>query len=214
MRLLVCGGRDYTDYDCVYDAIDRWWADHHLMIDLMSKGKPEIISGMASGADNIAAQYAVSRGLKLHDFPADWQQYGKQAGYIRNKQMLLEGKPNAVMAFPGGVGTKMMIDLALKAKVPVIGVERDPLGNIIMGTLGASSSSHGLGIKTLTFQKKYTDKILEMKLLTPGQRDGIYREIMQEEMDWMASQDQAAVEYEEILRMQELMEKLNGDPTI
>lgn len=49
-------------------------------------------------------------------FPADWKQYGKAAGPIRNKQMLDEGQPDLVLCFHDDIekskGTKNMYELA------------------------------------------------------------------------------------------------------
>lgn len=82
----------------------------------------EIISGMARGADSLAAEWATKFGFPLQKFPADWKKYGKAAGSIRNQQMLDEGKPDLVIAFPGGTGTRDMIKKANKAGVRVIEV--------------------------------------------------------------------------------------------
>lgn len=213
MRLLVCGGRDFVDVNCLYTALDRVFSERVYPTQLTTYGADEIVSGAARGADSIAAQYARQRGIKLTEVPAKWYRYGKRAGYVRNKAMLLR-TPDLVAAFPGGKGTNMMIDLALKAGVTVVQVGRDPLGHVVMGTLGASSHtavSSDSGIKTKTFQKKYIDRIASFKMLTPGQRDGIYREVAEEERLWFATQDQAALEYEEILGMQELVDKLDAD---
>lgn len=52
-------------------------------------------------------------------YPADWDTYGNRAGFIRNKQMLDEGKPHVVVAFPGGIGTRMMVGLAKRHNIPI-----------------------------------------------------------------------------------------------
>jgi len=44
--------------------------------------------------------------------------YKNAAGPIRNQWMLKYGKPDLVLALPGGAGTASMIDLASKAGVP------------------------------------------------------------------------------------------------
>lgn len=124
MRVLVCGGRDYNDKA-------RLEFELNCITDPQTGGKfmYEIISGMARGADTLAADYAVVNGMVLHKFPADWDKYGKRAGYLRNKQMLEEGKPDLVVAFPGGKGTAMMIKLAEEAGVKVIKIEGSTEGN-------------------------------------------------------------------------------------
>jgi hypothetical protein len=42
---------------------------------------------MAPGADRLAVQFAKRHEVQLYEFPADWDGYGKAAGFIRNKQM-------------------------------------------------------------------------------------------------------------------------------
>ena len=67
-------------------------------------------------------QWAKEIDIPCWGFPADWNSYGKAAGPIRNKQMLDEGKPDVVIAFPGGTGTANMIMQATKAGVKVVKV--------------------------------------------------------------------------------------------
>jgi hypothetical protein len=102
MRVLICGGRDFDDTDLFNKALGA--------ID----GEIEIISGMAPGADTMAADFAKAYGYALHEFPADWNKHGKAAGPIRNQQMLDEGRPDLLLAFPGGRGTQDMLRRAKK----------------------------------------------------------------------------------------------------
>ena len=113
MRLLVCGGRDYSNATRLYQALDA-----------IVEGKEVecVVEGDAKGADRLAGRWAIDRGLTLIKFPADWDTYGKSAGPIRNRQMLKEGKPDLVVAFPGGSGTDHMVRTSMKAGVPVIRV--------------------------------------------------------------------------------------------
>lgn len=115
-RVLICGGRDYSDYSALCAALDA----------LLVNKLPDvvIIHGAAPGADSLAGQYAADRGLACEAFPADWQTHGRAAGPIRNARMLAEGKPDAVVAFPGGRGTANMIAQAEAAGVPVRRVSR------------------------------------------------------------------------------------------
>jgi hypothetical protein len=110
-RVLVCGGRDYTNKELLYRKLD----EAHEFSSIVC-----IISGMAPGADTLAAEWAKERGIELAPFPADWSKYSRAAGPIRNAKMLVEGKPDVVMAFPGDKGTKDMIKRATKAKIPVV----------------------------------------------------------------------------------------------
>ena len=115
-RILVCGGRDYNDYEKVCWALSPY----------LNTEEPEIttiIHGAARGADSLADRWATEHKVPVERYPADWAKYGKRAGYIRNVQMLNEGKPDTVIAFPGGKGTEMMIKLARAANVHVIEVK-------------------------------------------------------------------------------------------
>lgn len=109
----MCGGRDYADVDTMYRVLD---ASH--------KAKPigVVISGMARGADSMAAMWADERGIKVAPFPADWKANGYAAGPIRNQQMLDDGKPDIVIAFPGGRGTADMCKRARKAGLVVLSI--------------------------------------------------------------------------------------------
>lgn len=108
MRILVCGGRDSGDFEIP------------VFIETLNKLKPSvIISGKARGFDMLAENYANVYGVEFEGYPADWEKYGKKAGYLRNKQMLDEGKPDLVIAFPGGKGTANMVKLAKEAGVEV-----------------------------------------------------------------------------------------------
>lgn len=120
-RILVCGGRDYSDKDCLFQTMDSIY--HSCLMD--GKGTDTIIHGGASGADNLAGLWATSKtaGIKVEVYRADWKKYGKAAGPIRNMEMLSKGKPDLVVAFPGGRGTQNMVALARKAGVEVMEVK-------------------------------------------------------------------------------------------
>jgi hypothetical protein len=78
-----------------------------------------VIEGEARGADTIAREEAEKLGLTVERYPADWARYGRAAGPIRNKQMLVEGRPDFVLAFSADIersrGTRNMVDQAIKA---------------------------------------------------------------------------------------------------
>lgn len=46
-----------------------------------------VISGGARGADMLGELWAMDHGIPFQVFPADWNKWGKSAGYIRNKEM-------------------------------------------------------------------------------------------------------------------------------
>ena len=112
MRVLVCGGRDFQDARQMYS-----WLDGLLPRPTL------IIQGGAFGADAIASEWAYKRDVLERQFPADWKKHGRAAGPIRNQQMLEEGKPELVVAFPGGIGTADMVRRARAAGVRVLVVK-------------------------------------------------------------------------------------------
>ena len=81
-----------------------------------------IVSGGARGADSLAEKYAAEKGIPITVVPAEWDKYGKSAGYRRNVQIVAES--DEVVAFWDGEskGTQHTIDIAGKAgkKVSVI----------------------------------------------------------------------------------------------
>lgn len=77
---LVVGSRGFNDYNLMCQILDYM---------LQNKTYIVIVSGGAKGADSLAERYAKERGLELKVFPADWDKYGKSAGYRRNEQMHL-----------------------------------------------------------------------------------------------------------------------------
>lgn len=135
MKILVCGGREYGEYKDGKkpSLVVAERAIFYMKMDDIIKGQGtniEIISGMAKGADTLAVNWAKRHGHRLHEYPADWDWYGKGAGAIRNRQMLNEGKPDLVVAFPGGVGTYHMISIAKRAGVRVIEIEGPYRGEV------------------------------------------------------------------------------------
>lgn len=113
-RCLVIGSRTFDDYNRLEEVLD-YLLKNQLQI--------EIISGGAKGADTLARQYAIKKGYLYKEFPADWNTYGKKAGYIRNKQMceyISQYAKYGMIAFWDGEsrGTKQDIDLAKEMKIP------------------------------------------------------------------------------------------------
>lgn len=115
MRVLVCGGRDYKDKDRMFRVLDEMHADGAQI--------SCIIEGECKGADLLSALWASKRNVPLLPFPADWNRYNLGAGPIRNRQMLIEGKPDLVVAFPGKTGTADMVEQARKANVRVVEID-------------------------------------------------------------------------------------------
>ena len=110
VKVLVCGGRSYADAETLNRVLDDLHSEFAII---------QLIEGDAPGADRLAGQWAERQQLPHRKFPAKWRQYGKGAGYLRNKEMIEVGRPDLVVAFPGGPGTANMVALARAAGVPV-----------------------------------------------------------------------------------------------
>lgn len=110
-RILICGGRGYTDYLNVCLT--------------MQDIKPHIaerfciIQGGAKGADYLAKKWAQEHGIACIEVAANWDRFDKRAGRIRNGWMLEFAKPDLVIAFPGGYGTDDMVCQATLADITV-----------------------------------------------------------------------------------------------
>lgn len=118
MRILVTGSRDLTDYDLVHDALSELFLEGDI-------DEFTVVHGGARGADRIAGQWAgiMKRyGVKEEVFNADWKQYGRRAGHLRNAEMIAT-RPDRVLAFyhaeARNLGTRDCVKKARVAGIPV-----------------------------------------------------------------------------------------------
>ncbi|MEQ8694464.1 MAG: DUF2493 domain-containing protein [Gammaproteobacteria bacterium] len=113
MRVLVCGGSSYQDQAAVFRELDRLHNDQPLSL---------VINGGARGADYLASQWAKQREVPLRVFRADWQQFGEQAVFALNEQMIAQTRPEVILAFPGGDVTADMCRRAELSSIRVVRV--------------------------------------------------------------------------------------------
>jgi hypothetical protein len=108
-RIIVCGGRDFTDRAAAYAALDK----------VLARGPIGcLVEGGAPGADTIARQWAISRGVLYEEREARWAELGAKAGPIRNQEMADAGA-DGLVALPGSRGTADMVRRAEAAGIPV-----------------------------------------------------------------------------------------------
>ena len=121
-RIIIAGGRDFNNYELLCEKMD------YLLQHVKETKQVVIISGKARGADALGERYALEHGFSVQEFPAQWDKYGKSAGYKRN--ITMADNADAVVAFWDGVskGTKHMIDTATarKLKLRVVRYEMIP----------------------------------------------------------------------------------------
>jgi hypothetical protein len=112
--LLVCGSRCIGGWD---SETRTYTNEQHLkqvrnvlshvierLLDkqvVQRKSEIIIISGAAKGPDDLARMYAERNSVPCILFPAQWEEYGKSAGFVRNSEMLKYAE--YVLAFYDGV---------------------------------------------------------------------------------------------------------------
>lgn len=113
MKLIVAGGRDFVDTNRMIEELQK----------LVNSGSipecPELVCGMARGADMLAYSLWANHNMKIHTFPADWKTHPRSAGYIRNAEM--GNFADVLVAFWDGKsrGTKHMIEYMQRLNKPV-----------------------------------------------------------------------------------------------
>lgn len=112
-RVIIAGSRSFSDYVTLQAACDNILSQKRMTHTIV------IISGTARGADTLGEQYAHERGYTIERFPADWQQYGKTAGLVRNRQMADNADALIVFWDSQSKGTKNMIMEAKKKGIAV-----------------------------------------------------------------------------------------------
>ena len=107
MRTIIAGSRDISTYELVSQAVDESY--FHIS---------EIISGGARGVDSLAIEYAKKNNIPYKIMNANWDKYGKSAGYKSNVEMALVADALIAIWDKKSSGTKHMIDIMDKMKKP------------------------------------------------------------------------------------------------
>lgn len=118
-QIIVAGSRGILDSQLVFGKLDR------TLVNLRDRGM-EIVSGLASGPDQLGKEWAELHNIKTALFPADWKRFGKQAGFIRNQDMSWYGTHLVAFWDMQSSGTRNMIETAQRdgLHVRVIQVQR------------------------------------------------------------------------------------------
>lgn len=106
MKWVITGSRHINDFNVISKILDST---------LTKYGTPEeFIHGNCWGVDKIGGWWASQKRIPVKKFPADWLNYGKAAGPIRNKEMAEYCSKNdlCIAIWDGSSkGTKNMINL-------------------------------------------------------------------------------------------------------
>lgn len=113
MRICCIGSRSWSNRDKIVEVISSYKERYPDLV---------VISGGAPGADNMSVEVAKELGIPTIKYYANWTKWGKAAGPIRNREMLTDGEPDAVVAFrkgPVSIGTDDCMTAAAKLGIIV-----------------------------------------------------------------------------------------------
>lgn len=116
-KVIIAGSRSFSNYRLLHEQCNKYLREKRKTHNII------IVSGHARGTDLLGEKYAHDEGFALEIYPADWNKFGKRAGFRRNEQMAEVA--DALIAFWDGKshGTKHMIDIMAEKKLQVKIVE-------------------------------------------------------------------------------------------
>lgn len=103
LKTIIAGSRNCTHYDDLLRAID-----------VIGWRPSVILSGGARGVDAMGERWASENNIMVQKYPAEWDKYGKAAGYRRNVQMAENADALLSLWDFKSRGTKHMIDICTK----------------------------------------------------------------------------------------------------
>ena len=98
-KWIVAGSRTFQNYPLLCKELDK-----------IKDQIGEIVCGEARGADTLGRTYAYDNDIIIKSYPADWERYGKSAGFIRNEEMAAYADKAIIFWDGKSVGSKDMID--------------------------------------------------------------------------------------------------------
>ena len=107
MRVIIAGSRNLENYLLVVQAMQRCGYD-----------VTEVVSGCATGIDTLGERWARSNNLPIKEMPANWNQHGKAAGPIRNREMAKYADAAVIIWDGKSPGTRNMVDEMIRQKKP------------------------------------------------------------------------------------------------
>lgn len=119
MSVIIAGCRDMDDYPTLEKVCNEILKGDMRKFEVVTGKQCTLKDGRKYGADRLGEIYARVNSRPIIEFPADWDEHGKAAGPIRNKQMA--DYATHLIAFPskGSKGTRNMIKLAKEAGLVV-----------------------------------------------------------------------------------------------
>ena len=117
-KLIIAGSRGITNLEVVREAVNAAGYTRGMVT--------EIVSGTARGVDRLGEELAAETGIPVKKMPADWDKFGRSAGYKRNWQMVMYADALVAVWDGESKGTGHMIKLAQEKglRVPIHYVRR------------------------------------------------------------------------------------------
>ena len=103
MRVIIAGSRGFKNYRQFLEFIK-----------LIRFEVTSVVCGEAPGIDLFGKRWAKERKIPYVSFPADWDNLGRSAGYIRNQEMANNADALFVLWDGKSPGTKHMVNIAKK----------------------------------------------------------------------------------------------------
>jgi len=108
MKTIIAGSRNIEEYQLVLSAIEASGFEI-----------TEVVSGGARGVDSLGEKYGLEKNLPIKVFPADWEQHGRKAGIMRNKEMAAYADALIAIWDGNSPGTYNMITEAESCKLKI-----------------------------------------------------------------------------------------------
>lgn len=114
MRVIIAGSREGFELEDVLVAMEE-----------SGFSVTEVVSGTARGVDRLGEIWANANQIPVKRFPANWDEYGKSAGYLRNAEMAKYSDALVALWDGKSKGTEHMINLARKEGLPIHVYQRE-----------------------------------------------------------------------------------------
>lgn len=128
MKLIVAGGRTYSDYNCAKKTLDYFLSKTTEPIEIVSGACDDHKRGVLTftredgtkvyGADGLGERYAYEKGYPCKYFPAQWSKHGWGAGPIRNREMAAYCTHSVIFWDGLSKGSRSMYELSVQFKRP------------------------------------------------------------------------------------------------
>lgn len=114
IKTIIAGSRSMSSYELLTKIIDSCPFKFEIT---------EVVSGTAKGVDKLGEEWAKNNRIPIKQFPANWDKFGKSAGYKRNEEMAKYADAAIIIHKDASKGTQHIKDLAEKYKLKLHYVE-------------------------------------------------------------------------------------------